>query len=425
MSKKIILVGFGPSNLFAALSLISCDIFLDDILVVDQGPDPEARKEDNLLYGFGGAGFWSDGKYVFSNYPDIVQPYPKDKTKYHDFILGILKTFHPSPEYIKEFPINKEANFGLPLRQSHIVHIGSDNNKGLGIAIYNYLSQYGVKFKFNTKVVHFDLENNFLVTETGEKLDYDYLQIGLGKAGANTVKKLSTLYNFNLLPNKLHIGGRFETILTPKIEEIAAIQHDFKFVKQYGPIEMRTFCANNKRAYVVQEYVDGRVQYNGHGYSEQTPQMTNNLSNFGVLASFYVDNLELEQQKYLDLAKNSVYFGNNYHFFSSLKLTGENIPLDKSIPKVLCGKNPFPTPLRETFNTFVDELNKILELDNNYMIWFPEVKVSLGVLDVKEDFTLKSGQFPNVTWVGDSCVGTRGIVPSAVSGLIATEKFTL
>jgi len=425
---KYVFLGFGPSNLFSVIHLMNDrdnKYFDGEIIVIDQGPDPVKRTEDNLLYGFGGAGFWSDGKYVFSNHPDIVKPYPKDKAKYHKIIYDILYQFHPHPEFIKEFPIVPNIAYSIPLRQSHIVHIGSDNNKDLGLAIYDFLLKSGVKFYFNTKMVSFNLEQNILYTDNEEieVVEYDFLQIGLGKAGSKDIENFIATYNLTLLTNNLHIGGRFETKFNNKIEEVASIQHDFKFVKQYGQIEMRTFCANNKRAYVVQEFVDGRVQYNGHGYSEKEVSKINNLTNFGILASFPVSNLELEQQKYLDFGKNAVYFGKNIDFVSSLKINEDVIPLEKAIPRILCGKNPFPNYLRDTFSKFVDELNILLELRDNYIIWFPEVKFSLGILDVKEDFTLADGRFPNVNWVGDSCVGTRGIVPSAVSGLIASEKY--
>ena len=74
-------LGAGPANLFSILYLIENGFDGSLITVIDRGENPYNRAREDLLYGFGGAGFWSDGKYIFADYYSVVNE--EERTKYY------------------------------------------------------------------------------------------------------------------------------------------------------------------------------------------------------------------------------------------------------------------------------------------------------------------------------------------------------
>jgi len=64
---RVIIVGSGPSGIFAALTLARAGV--EDIAIFERGKDIQDRKRGRgmeLLCGWGGAGAFSDGKLTLS-----------------------------------------------------------------------------------------------------------------------------------------------------------------------------------------------------------------------------------------------------------------------------------------------------------------------------------------------------------------------
>ncbi len=64
---RVIIVGSGPSGIFAALTLSRAGV--KDIAIIERGKDIQERKRGRgmeLLCGWGGAGAFSDGKLTLS-----------------------------------------------------------------------------------------------------------------------------------------------------------------------------------------------------------------------------------------------------------------------------------------------------------------------------------------------------------------------
>lgn len=409
-------IGCGPANLFSILYLLKTGYLGNDITVFDQGEDPYIRKENDILKGFGGAGFWSDGKYIFSDQLDTTSHLFESKNIYHNEIKILLKQFIPYEQINVSYPI-KQQGFDLKsfqLREAECWHLGTNKNKEVGCIMYDYMVKKGVHFYWGAKVREIDLNLKKLKVDCKKCLtmtfDYEYLQIGLGKAGTPFIKELCQKYEINQNQLPIHTGGRFETIYNEKIKELVKIQYDFKLYKKYGNIELRTFCVNNESAYVVQEKIEDRIQYNGHAYFKRTDKI-NNLTNFGIIAEIPSDDSLQDYNNFTNNWVNCYFKGKNW----DMERSSINKLKDLTVKDYPKEKNLIPA----YFNDFIEKLDELFELNGNWCFFLPEIKINSGMIDVNSDFVLKDGRFSNVSWVGDSCVGTRGIVPAAITGLKA------
>jgi uncharacterized protein len=405
-------LGAGPANLFSILYLIENGFDGSLITVIDRGENPYNRAREDLLYGFGGAGFWSDGKYIFADYYNVVKE--EERTKYYKFLKDKLTGF-VLPNAIQ---VSKPKNFelketDLKLKQAECWHFGSTNNVVLGKQLYDYFLKKGVHFDWKKEVLDINLDRKSVRTNKFVYY-YSYLQIGLGQKSSSFIKALCNNNNILIKSGAVHIGGRFECEFNDKIKELSQIQYDFKLVKKYKEgIEIRTFCVNSGSAYVVEEKFNGRIQYNGHSYGGTDKY--NNLVNFGILAelkskdSYLLQNLLIKQ-----LNGNYLYLKQKPLFKSSLDIN--NIPILTQLPFL-------SEELNFYFYDFISEINGLFNLKNNYIFYLPEIKLNPGIIDVDENFNLKDGKYNEVNWVGDGCVGTRGIIPASLTGMKAVEKF--
>ncbi len=147
-SKQPIIIGAGPSGLFAALTFVQNGI---KPIIIEQGEPVELRKKtvDNFLntgnlnnfsnvqFGEGGAGTFSDGKLTTG----IHSPFCK--------------------KVLEEF-----VYFGAPEEILYITkpHIGTDKLIHIIKNIRNFIISKGGKFYFNTKVTNFNIKNNSLTS---------------------------------------------------------------------------------------------------------------------------------------------------------------------------------------------------------------------------------------------------------------------
>ena len=144
-SEPVIVVGFGPAGMFAALKLIEKGL---KPIIIERGKDVRSRRRDlakitkegivnpesNYCYGEGGAGTFSDGKlYTRSKKRGDVNE-----------ILEILVQ-HGAPENI--------------LVEAH-PHIGTNKLPQVVTAIRETIIASGGEIHFDTKLIDFIIENN-------------------------------------------------------------------------------------------------------------------------------------------------------------------------------------------------------------------------------------------------------------------------
>lgn len=200
-SLKPIIIGAGPSGLFAALTFVQNGY---EPIIIEQGNSVEERKKSvdlflsagvldtnsNVQFGEGGAGTFSDGKLTTG----INSPYCR--------------------KVLEEF-----VKFGAPEQILYLTkpHIGTDNLIKIIKNMREYIISKGGQFLFNTKFIDFEVKNNtiskaivlHLDTNTIEKLDANILILAIGHSSRDTFQKI---YEKKLLlePKNFSVGVRIE-----------------------------------------------------------------------------------------------------------------------------------------------------------------------------------------------------------------------
>lgn len=200
-SVRPVIIGSGPSGLFAALTFVQNGY---KPIVIEQGECVEKRKQSvdnfinngilnthsNVQFGEGGAGTFSDGKLT----TNINSPYCK--------------------KVLEEF-----VRFGAPEQILYLTkpHIGTDNLINIVKNMREYIISKGGTFLFNTKFVDFKTENNtissikilHLDTNSYEELDCSLLILAIGHSSRDTFK---TIYEKGLIlePKNFSVGVRIE-----------------------------------------------------------------------------------------------------------------------------------------------------------------------------------------------------------------------
>lgn len=200
-SIKPIIIGAGPSGLFAALTFVQNGY---KPIIIEQGSSVEERKKSvdlflnkgildtnsNVQFGEGGAGTFSDGKLTTG----INSPYCR--------------------KVLEEF-----VNFGAPEQILYLTkpHIGTDNLINIIKNMRAYIISKGGQFLFNTKFIDFEITNNtiskaivlHLDTNKTEKINTNTLILAIGHSSRYTFQKI---YEKGLLlePKNFSVGVRIE-----------------------------------------------------------------------------------------------------------------------------------------------------------------------------------------------------------------------
>ncbi|MCB0378704.1 MAG: hypothetical protein KDD33_09445 [Bdellovibrionales bacterium] len=179
-SEKPIIVGSGPAGLFAAIRFVEkgvpCHIF-------ERGSPCEKRivainrywrygelnPEDNVCFGEGGAGLYSDGK-----------------------LITRIKSPH-IPYVMRKF-----VEFGAPAEIEFLAnpHVGSDRIRRLIPVMRQYLINKGCEFHFNTKVEEIlceDRQVTGIKTSRGETFHSHHVVLATGHSAEDIFHHLSDL----------------------------------------------------------------------------------------------------------------------------------------------------------------------------------------------------------------------------------------
>lgn len=264
-----IIVGFGPSSIFAALYLARCNA---KPIILERGSEMDERIRDvedfinnkklninsNIQFGEGGAGTFSDGKLTTN---------VKDK----------LLTF-----IIQEF-----VHYGAPrdILYESKAHIGTDYLRKVIKNMRLDMESLGATFYFNTKFERFEEENNELIIYTSGKnelkLKTQHLILGLGHSARDTIKEL---YNsgIKMEAKAFSMGVRIEH----KREKINEIQYG-KASKILPPASYKlvahldngrscySFCMCPGGTVMASASEEGSIVTNGMSYYERDLENSN------------------------------------------------------------------------------------------------------------------------------------------------------
>ncbi len=299
----IIIIGAGPSGIFAALSLAEKGL---KILILEKGfpleqrncPRKELRclgcRPCSILNGWGGAGAFSDGKLTLSkDFGGSLQEFAgEEKTEelisrvdeYYLFFNAPPAVYGNDKKAVSELQ-KKAAAAELKLIPAPIRHLGTENCFKVLEEMKRYL-QEKVEFRFRQAVTEFLVEQGEIKgvkLENGDTLNARYVICGPGRQGSpwfyNEVRRLE----LNISNNPVDIGVRIE-LPAGVMEHITTEVYESKFI-YYSPSfddRVRTFCMNPFGEVVI-ENSEGVITVNGHSYRDKERQTEN--TNFALLVS--------------------------------------------------------------------------------------------------------------------------------------------
>lgn len=240
--------------------------------------------------GLGGAGAFSDGKYVISTeyggwLPELMEPATVlDYIEQADRILvsfgATTQRFMPSDE-LKRLCLQ----YDLHMAQAQLKHLGTDSNF---TTMQRLTDALGQRCTIRTRALVTDVEKqSFSVVYTqGEathRVAAGSIVFAVGREGSGFLADWCGRQGVPMENNQVDIGVRVE---------LPAILWDHFSKKIYEPKisyrtrgygdECRVFCFN-ERGQVVMENSGGVYTVNGHAYREENRKSEN--SNFAILAT--------------------------------------------------------------------------------------------------------------------------------------------
>ena len=269
--RSIVVVGSGPSGLFAAYRLALSGA---KVTILERGYEMSKRQNavnnfmkngildtvSNIQFGEGGAGTFSDGKLntgIKSNH-----------------INFILETFH-------KFGADEKILYDAK------PHIGTEVLSSVIVNMREYLKAKGVEFLFEHRFVGFkNLESSInvsVVAPDGEKLmSCDYLVLAIGHSSRDTIRMLydskvdikqkafAMGYRIEHLQkdiNTSQFGNNYNPSLLPPA--------DYKFVEHVGDRVVYSFCMCPGGVVVPATSSEGMLVTNGMSYNSRAGDNAN------------------------------------------------------------------------------------------------------------------------------------------------------
>ena len=302
----VIVVGSGAAGAFMAYEFKKLNTD-KKVLVIDAGrkvagricPITEGKVDHcigcepcNIMYGFGGAGTLSDGKYnITTNFGGDLHQYIGEKKSMDlmEYVDSVLMEFDGAND-LELYSTDRNdlktkcLRHDLHLLDAKVRHFGTERNKIILQRIYDYVKD-DVDFKFMSKVVDvaYEHEEYTVRTDDDEIFTCSDLVLAAGRSGSKWISEICDKFDINTKKNRVDIGVRVEVPaeifkhITDDVYEAKIMYH----TKQYNDT-VRTFCMN-PYGQVVTENTNGILTVNGHSYTD--PALQTNNTNFALLVT--------------------------------------------------------------------------------------------------------------------------------------------
>lgn len=288
----VMIIGSGPGGIYSAYEL--CKLVPNlKIGVFEKGPDLATRcsGKHSIMYGFGGAGAFSDGKYNITNefggslYEHIGKGEAIALMEYVDKINcdnggAEAKLFSNIDTELKTLCLKND----LHLLSAKVRHLGTDKNQVVLANLYQQLKDR-VDYHFNCSIKEVKQIDDYfeLIDENGNTYQGAKVIISTGRSGSKWMESICKNLNIKTKSNKVDLGVRVE-LPYEIFKHLTDSLYESKLVyqtKTYGD-NVRTFCMNPK-GFVVVEDTEGLLTANGHSFEDK--DMLSNNTNFALLVS--------------------------------------------------------------------------------------------------------------------------------------------
>lgn len=418
---KPIIIGYGPSGMFAAYRFVEAGI---NPIIIEKGKRIKEREKDvedffnkgifnpksNVQYGEGGAGTFSDAKLVTR----IKDP----------FIEYILDTF------IK-FGANEEIKY-----KAHS-HIGTDEIRKIIEKITNSLIARGAEFHFEEEVTDFEIKDNKLIKIITDKSNYSspFTLLAIGHSSFNTIsklyekgvriEKLDTAIGFRVEhPQDLIDSNQYHGIKSDKLEPSEY------FLRYKNGANVFTFCMCPGGIVIPSNSEENRVVTNGMSYSKRDSGVANSAILVSLPKEEYQGDM-LAGFKYLkELEEKAYKISNSYKALASnIKdfINNEDNPLifNSTYPLGTINfnfNNFFTIKQNEIFKEAIIDFDKKIHgfIEKGIMVG-PETRFSSPVRILRnESFesTNTKGLFP----MGEGAGYGGGIMSCSLEGIRVANK---
>lgn len=287
----VIIVGAGPAGIFCAYELKKLKPDLA-ILLLDKGERRPVNERKNNLFGWGGAGAFSDGKLTLTSKTggqlvDGGYLTQEEFACFMEYAESLYEKFGGKQELEigdaeKIQDLVRRANAaGLELIPYPIKHWGREGAYKLVEGLYKYLKRKKVQIRLNSEVVSVkkDSEKWGVILKDGQEFWGRFLVIAAGRAGADWVAGELEKHGVKTENNPADIGVRME-VKKSMTQELTDALHDFKlkYLTQERRDHVRTFCVCPS-GIVVREQATNLV----NGQTDKNRQTEN--TNFAILVS--------------------------------------------------------------------------------------------------------------------------------------------
>ena len=302
----VIVVGAGAAGAFMAYEFKKENTD-KKVLVIDGGRTVDKRscpitegKVDhcihcnpcNIMYGFGGAGTLSDGKYnITTSFGGDLHQYIGEAKAMElmEYVDSVLMEFDGGDD-LELYSTDKNdlktkcLRHDLHLLDARVRHFGTERNKIILQKIFDYVKDT-IDFEFMTMVKDVEYENGryILTTEEGDEFSCEDLVLAGGRSGSKWISQICDKFDVPTMKNRVDIGVRVE-VPAEVFKHITDEVYEAKIMyqtKQYNDV-VRTFCMN-PYGQVVVENTNGIQTVNGHSY--QDPALQTGNTNFALLVT--------------------------------------------------------------------------------------------------------------------------------------------
>ncbi len=434
----VIIVGAGPAGIFCAYELSKNGGL--KVLILEKGGDLPERKREELFSGWGGAGAFSDGKLNLSaEVGGFLKEYIEEPllNELIDYVDGLFVSMG-APSELKgtdqrELKHIEEASarVGLKFIPFRIRHIGTDRCIEVLKNLRDALSgRVDMAFHRDAEEVLTDHKGLWRVRcRGGEEYMATFVVLAPGRSGAGWLEGVAKALGLSTAINPVDVGVRVE-VPASVLSHITDIAHEAKFVytSRLFDDQVRTFCMN-PHGVVVRERHRGFYTVNGHSYSHRLTENTN----FAILVSTTFTEPFHEPHTYgrylaglANLLGGDILLQRLGDLRGGRRSTPERIrrnPLRPTLEDATPGDLSFVLPYRclTDILEMLETLDKIAPGVNATSTLLYGVEVKFYSLRLKLSERLETER-KNLFAAGDGAGITRGIVQSAVSGIVTARS---